>query len=221
MSGLQRLSLGKDAESIELFLKTGLKNPSKKIHFISSRLRSAGDIFKKGGHVTMIYSDQSYSLLYDNKRRITPEANTCAGSALMDSIPLKDKTEALVYKNISKFASKSTYQTNLPQRTVKKYKSYIELGVRNFIKALFSNELNLDSNCFGSYSELITFINQSLEVKYRLTPSGVAMLNYRKNSRVLVPRTPDLELFVERVKSKFPFFDDKAFFITDIGSKRD
>lgn len=220
MSGLQRLSLGKDAESLELYLKTGLKNPDKKIHFISSRLRSAGDIFKKGGHVTMVYSDQSYSLLYDNKRKITPEANMCAGSALMDSTPLKDITEALVYKNISKFASKSTYQTNLPQRTVKKYKSYIELGVRNFIKALFSNELNLDSNAFGSYSELITFINHSLDVKYRLTPAGVAMLNYRKNSRVLVPRTPELELFVVRVKSKFPSFDDKGFFIAEIGPKK-
>jgi hypothetical protein len=40
------------------------------IEFILSRLRSATDIFKKGGHVTMVYRDrdQQFRMPFYNKR---------------------------------------------------------------------------------------------------------------------------------------------------------
>jgi hypothetical protein len=44
--------------------------PGETITFISESLRSAKDLIKQGGHVTMGYRDQNYRVFYDNKRRV-------------------------------------------------------------------------------------------------------------------------------------------------------
>jgi hypothetical protein len=45
-----------------------LKSNEKTLEFVQSRLRSASDIYKKGGHVTMLYRDQVFRMHFDNRR---------------------------------------------------------------------------------------------------------------------------------------------------------
>jgi hypothetical protein len=49
------------------------------VTFISERLRSAKDLIKVGGHVTMVYRDQNYRVHYDNKRQVTNLINNLGG----------------------------------------------------------------------------------------------------------------------------------------------
>lgn len=43
----------------------------KRFEYIENGLRKAIDIYEKGGHVQTSYRDKSFSLEYDNKRRIS------------------------------------------------------------------------------------------------------------------------------------------------------
>ena len=56
-------------ELVELFTEK-FKTDDRTLEYIQSTLRSALTISKKGGHVTMIYKDQKFSLKYDNRRLI-------------------------------------------------------------------------------------------------------------------------------------------------------
>ncbi len=48
----------------------------KEMIFIQSSLRSAKQLYEEGGHVTMEYNDQSFRLVYYNKRKILSGAST-------------------------------------------------------------------------------------------------------------------------------------------------
>lgn len=41
---------------------------NKTIEYFQSRLRSAKDVYKNGGHVTMVYKDQQFRMHFYNKR---------------------------------------------------------------------------------------------------------------------------------------------------------
>lgn len=70
---------------LEVFTES-LKTESKTIEYIQSRLRSASEVYKHGGHVTMIYRDQQFRMHFDNKRVIQiPSNHTVALEVLMDS----------------------------------------------------------------------------------------------------------------------------------------
>ena len=51
-------------------LLTNAFNKDKKIEYINTSLRSALEIYKKGGHVTKSYRDQRFRLFYDGRRRL-------------------------------------------------------------------------------------------------------------------------------------------------------
>lgn len=38
--------------------------------YIADRLRTPIELFKKGGHVTMVYRDQKFRMAFDNKRKM-------------------------------------------------------------------------------------------------------------------------------------------------------
>lgn len=192
------------------YLSDALDSPTKKFTFINKNLRSASDIFKKGGHVTAVFKDQSFSLLYDNKREIKDEI--VLTPSLKDSVPITNATQALIFRTLSQTAGKNSYHKTLPRGSVKKYKNTLEIGVRNFIKGLFSNQFNLNPETFKNYNEIISFINSFKgSSKYRLTANNIATLKRRRDSIKKVPRTKELELFCEYVKTKFPDFDVNRF----------
>lgn len=50
--------------------KNTLKNAENFFEFTQTSLRTAKDIFKKGGHVTPVLKDKKVRLYYDNRRQI-------------------------------------------------------------------------------------------------------------------------------------------------------
>ena len=211
-TGLQRGNLFKTNEEIESYFKEILNpsNKNKNINFIATSLTSANEIFKRGGHVAQKFKDQIYSFNFDGKRKILDEI--VSKPNFHDSLPLKDVDEAKILKNFNNLARQSNYVGNLASgAVVKKYKNTTELGIRNFIKALFANDLNLKSENFQNYGEIIDFI-KLFDPNYRLTANNIATLKRRCNTRVLLRKTVELEKLVDHIKSKFPDFDAKGFY---------
>lgn len=207
ITGLQRRSLGLETEQQEEYFKEILNSEEKRISYLASSLRSAVDIHKKGGHVSMVFKDQYYSFVYDNKRNILD--NTCSQPSFHDSRPLVDIEQAKQFRFIASLNDKPNYHKHLEPNITKKYKTTDEIAVRNFIKALFADELNLDSKKFKSYSEIAAFIKDYN--KFVISENYIANLKRRKNTRVKIKRTKEVSRFIEYVKSKFPDFDATGF----------
>ena len=72
-TGFQRGGYSK-IELITLFNKT-LAGKKKYFEFTRKSLRSAKDIFQKGGHVLATYKDQMFRLFFDNRRKIIEPMN--------------------------------------------------------------------------------------------------------------------------------------------------
>lgn len=215
-TGLQRQNLFLTLfETDELFEKV-INSKSNQIHFAASSLRSASDIYKKGGHVTMIYRDQVYALKFDDKRVISDEKILLPN--FHDSEPLKDTDQGAIFRAYGHIHGKGKYVRTLPAQNLGKkvYRDKLEMGIRNFVKALFAKELNLDPSLFAGYKEIISFIDDFCAMKgkkdYRLTPNYIATLKRRCATRVMLLKTPELEEFVEYIKKKFSNFDENGFY---------
>ena len=70
MTGFQARQLERPFLVNEFIKRISSIDEHKKFDFVESGLRKAIDVYKKGGHVLMKYRDKSFSLEYDNKRRI-------------------------------------------------------------------------------------------------------------------------------------------------------
>jgi hypothetical protein len=70
MSGFQSNNLDRQFLVEELRRRITGSVDLKKFEYVESRLRKAQDIYDKGGHVQVEYSDKCFSIEYDNKRRI-------------------------------------------------------------------------------------------------------------------------------------------------------
>jgi hypothetical protein len=189
-----------------------LKSESKTIEFVQSRLRSATDVFKYGGHVTKVYRDQQFRMHFDNKRVLAPDHK--GDIALIDSTPLLSVKhgENLRYisklpklKQYSKFASGSKIET--------KYKNVEDLAIKAFIKGLLLPHpmFNLHRQNLTNYQSIVDFV-----LKYnpdsRLTPNHIAVLKNRSIKIKSVPRLKQTESFVRYLKDAFCDFDEDSFF---------
>lgn len=188
----------------DLFLEA-LQN-DREITFIQERLRSGKDIFIRGGHVTKVFSDRIFRLLYDNKRVIIDVKD----KTLLDSRPLDGIEEGELLRLISKLPKTSQYTRNMSNLASGKYKSKLELVIRNFLKALLKNELNLKIELFKNYSEVIRFI-KTYNSDFAVTEDVLSQLK-RRGKFNKVRRTADSELFVDYIKTKFPNFDEVGFY---------
>jgi hypothetical protein len=74
LTGLQRKSFN-GIDHISTIVKDLFNSNDKTLEFISMRLRTASDIFKKGGHVTSILADKAWSIIFDHKRKVIIEDN--------------------------------------------------------------------------------------------------------------------------------------------------
>jgi hypothetical protein len=86
---------------LEVFTKT-LKSESKTIEYIQTRLRSASDIYKKGGHITMVYKDQLFRMHYDNRRLLVLPKNNSSNPSLLVSNSLQNISQGPNLRFISK-----------------------------------------------------------------------------------------------------------------------
>lgn len=202
-TGYQRGELSL-SEVKDVFLNA-LKN-NNELYYLEERLRSGKDIYQQGGHVTDIFSDKVYRLLYDNKRVIIEKE----GETLLDSRPLKSVDEGKLLRYIGKLPKTSLYSRNMSNSISGKYKTRFELVIRNFLKALLKNELNLDCTVFKRYKDIVDYLKE-YDGNIKVNENSMSQLKRRSNF-VKVPRTPEGEAFVEFVKLKFPNFDEKGFY---------
>jgi hypothetical protein len=85
-------------------------------------------------HVTMQYRDQDFRLLYNNNRQIV---DIDAASGLMGTKPFGTVEECLQTRLKGNVIKGTIYQKNSSLPSISKYKSLLDLGVREFIKYIF------------------------------------------------------------------------------------
>jgi hypothetical protein len=125
-TGFQKKGYTKD-ELTTLFKNT-LKTPSKLFEFTRLNLRSAKDILTKGGQVTEVQKDQTFRLLYDNRRKIIEpkefkDSNTHdLSNTLLDSVPLNNVNQCKTLRVLSKFPITFPYNKTNVNTTTTLYK---------------------------------------------------------------------------------------------------
>lgn len=194
----------------------------RKIEFIQFSLRSGLDVVKLGGHVTSKYSDRTFNLNFDNKRFIIDKALDTNGKeiqlfnheGLLDSKPLLNTAQAEVFRYFASFTKPANYSKfgiNLNNINKKLYQNYEELAIRNFIRALTHNQLNLELKAFNRYEDIVKFIHLKYP-KYKLTTQNISLIKGRgAYSLKTVPNTKEVRDFVDYILIKFPNFDKDLF----------
>ena len=100
------------SELVELFSNI-MNSDERTLEYIQSSLRSALSISKNGGHVTMIYKDQKFSLKYDNRRLIIDNFRVINPYSSID----EELTIEKHFKSIDdNFVHIKTTQTDLPNK---------------------------------------------------------------------------------------------------------
>src|SRR5690606_14768394 len=140
-----------------------------------------------------------------NKRIIIEDDKT-----LLDSKPLNTVEEGSLIRYISKIPKISLYTKNMSNSISGKYKNVLDLAIRNFIRALLNNELNLNNDLFKSYKEIVNYI-KCYDTTISINEHKISLLKRRGNF-CKVPKRPESVSFVEYVKIRFPNFNDEGFF---------
>lgn len=194
-----------------------MKSDSKTFDFTQTRLRGANDIFKKGGHVTRTYRDQVFRLLHDNRRQIVDKSentNYDMSDKLCDSTPLNNKLECLKLRFLSRLPFTLPYNHSTSKPKNAKYKSYLGVAVRNFLKGYLSKEpcFGLRGDEFKSYKDLISFIYGNTSTnEIKLSKPSLSNLKHRKIIFKPVLKTKETLNFARYVKEKLPHFDVDLF----------
>jgi hypothetical protein len=208
-------------ELVKLF-KSVLKGSEKFFEFTQQRLRSAKDIYTKGGHVTISYKDQKFRMYYDNRREvIEPEefVGYDLSNTLLDTRPLLNIIQAQKRRFISKFPFTYSFNKQSSSRLSTKYRSYLEVGVRNFIKGFTAVEpyFGLRGDEFKSYRELMSFIYDFESTKgiklsnVKLSEQSISNLKNRRLIWRPVPQNEENLKFVEYIKERLPHFKSEEF----------
>jgi hypothetical protein len=187
-TGFQRGGYDKE-ELVELF-KNIFKNEDKYVEFTRKSLRSAKDVFKKGGHVTSELRDQVFRLFFDNRRKIIANANANENensidlsSTLLDSAPLNNVDQCRTFRFLAKFPLIVPFNRTNRNKTNTKYNSSIEVAVRNFIKAYYSKneKFGLLGTEFKCTRDLIAFISGAKSTKgVKISRHSISKLKNRR-----------------------------------------
>ena len=211
-TGFQRLGYEK-RELLELF-KSTLNSKEKFFEYTRKSLRSAKDIFKKGGNVTVTLKDQAFRLFYDNRRKIIePLQRRQDKLLLLDSEPLRDIYHCKSLRFLSKFPITLPYYKN-NNKISANYKSSLEVGVRNFIKAYYckNEKFGLNGFEFRYAKDMVSFIYDFKSNKdIKVSIHSISKLKNRKMIWHPVPPTKENIQFVDYIKSKFPYFREDLF----------
>lgn len=201
-------------ELLELLVEN-FKSEPKTIEFIQTSLRSASEIYKHGGHVTMKYRDQLFRMHYDNRRVLLWETTIPSTiEVLVDSKPVKNVQEGDNLRTISRMYKQKLYGKYSNAGTgVNKYRDNEEIAVRYFLKGLVATppKFNLPPDSFYTYKEIIAFVKE-FNPKLRFNEKDLS--NYKnRNVKVLkVQKSKETEAFVRYVKEKFDSFDIGSFY---------
>ena len=214
---------------LEVFTET-FHTESKSIEYIQTRLRSAKDIFKHGGHVTMLFKDQQFRMHFDNKRLLISDSvisnsisisnsNSNSNSnpideILLDSKPLTSVSQGENLRFISKLPKVKQYQKYSNTGIVaNKYSQNEDLVIKNFVKALLSTPPMFKLHRVGleNYKDIVAFI-KGFKPNLKIDVNSIAVLKNRSLKRKSVPRTIHCEAFLQYLLLKFKDFEVDSFF---------
>ena len=102
---------------------------------------------------------------------------------LLDSEPLENNNQCKTLRFLSKFPTNKPFNKNNANKALTGYKTNIEVGVRNFIKAYYSKneKFGFKGNEFKHVKDLINFIYGSTSTKsVKLSTSSISKLRNRK-----------------------------------------
>jgi hypothetical protein len=198
---------------VEEFIKS-LNSNKKCFNFIQQSLRYAKDIYKKGGHVIMVYTDREFKLAYDNRREIiTGDGENDPCNAMLKSVPWKKCEDCLEVRGLLKIVNTNDYNRILSKQGGKSYKNYVEVGVRSFIKGFLNGLYGLKKSDFSNYQDLIDFVKGYEPANnINLSKQGISNLRNRRTIIKNVPRIKEVLDFALYVKTKIPHFDLDSFF---------
>lgn len=196
----------------------------KTVTFTSTSLRSATDIYKKGGHVTMEYRDQDFRLWYNNQRVVQENLGNNLGNnlekkgdiGLLWTRPVKSIEEALTLRRFATLSKGGLYHKSTGLKSLNKYKSYLEIGVRAFIKDVVKSRNGVSLSMFKGYNGVIDFIREYLyesgqKLKRTLNSSYISHIKLRSENKVskprMVPRLSSIMKFFDFVKDRFVDYD--------------
>ena len=183
----------------------------KSVEFVQSRLRSASDIYKKGGHVTMVYKDQQFRMHYDNKRLLECKETF---DGLLDSKPHENIKQGENLRGIGKVYKTKQYSrfANLGVGGTK-YLKPVELAVRNFVKGLLSEPpmFNLHRVGLESNQKIVDFIHR-FNPEIKITVNSISLLKNRSIKWKCVPRLKETEEFGGYIKQNIDSFNPELFF---------
>lgn len=179
-------------------------------------LRSASDVYKKGGNVTMKYRDQLFRMHFDNRRLLQWEASIPPSiEVLVDSTPITGVNQCKNLRYIGSLIKKKTYGKFLSGGVVglNKYKSKDEIAVRVFVKGLVSSppKFNLPTDVFLSNIEVVEYI-KLYNPGIKMTPDRVSRYKSLVLKHGKIQKTKQTEAFVAYVLQKFPMFDAESFY---------
>jgi len=217
-TGFQLKFLNREFVMDELTRIMSSKDISNGFEYVQTGLRRGNDIYKKGGHVIVKYSDKKYNLDFDNKRCIIENKGVKKVNDIgfLDTKPwvrVSQYERLRVLNKIVKTPIYSGYSTQVS----KVYKCYIETGVRGFIKACLStdvsNRYGIPIDMFTTYQSIIDFVHTCEDTReVKLSIKGISKLKNRTSISRAVPRTKENELFIKFVKTHIPSFDVDSFF---------
>ena len=185
----------------------------KTVEYVQTRLRSAKDVYQKGGHVTMVYKDQRFRLHFDNKRVLdVPLLQECG--ELLDSEPLKNISEGENLRFIGKLTKVKQYSrfSNISCNEIR-YEEELDLAVINFVKGLVAEPpmFNLHRVGLEKYRDIILYLKE-FQPHLKLTENSIASLKKRSIQVKSVPKNKACEVFVNYIRKKFKTFDEESFF---------
>jgi hypothetical protein len=192
-----------------------MKSEHKTIEYIQSRLRSATDIYKKGGHVTMQNRDQLFRMFFDNRRMLMGETTIPASTEVfIDSLPLQTKSEGENLRFISSLHKKKLYgKYTSTGNKVSKYINNEEIAVRNFLKGLLSEPplFNLTPKSFLNRQGIIDFIN-NYNTQFKYGDANFSRYKDRDVKLLKIHKSKETDAFIKYVKERFLDFDEEAFY---------
>jgi len=199
---------------VEIFNQT-IKSEHKTIEYVQSSLRSASELYKHGGHVTMKYRDQLFRMHYDNRRKLAWEPtipSTC--EVLIDSQPLQTTKEGENLRSISGMYKKKLYgkYTSL-STSVNKYKNNDDIAIRNFIKGVLTTPplFNLPLEAFSSRQALIDFID-GYKPGHGYRVDSITRFKHRDVKILVLQKSKETENLVRYIKNTFEEFDENSFY---------
>jgi hypothetical protein len=132
----------------------------------------------------------------------------------LDSKPWKNINEGKTFRFLSKFPTTKPFNKNNANQALTSYKSNLEVGVRNFIKAYYCKNImfGFKGNEFKYVKDLINFINGDKSTKsVKISTHSISKLRNRKLFWKPVPRTNENLKFVAYIKEHIPDLRDDLF----------